>query len=196
MSDRDQDPVVIPLTPEQWEKRVEVLKKAEKRRAKQPQVTRLQEHAKSAENSVVLPAANVWVCHGVNEYAEFTDEEIQAVWPDEAIWERCPPQPVIGWRVSRGQLEPGKVGETASIVLVESEFEGDFTESAFGHTPDEAVQAARRLLSRRHREALALQERCASGGHMEASFAQDDNWATCHCGERRVRFVLAAGPES
>lgn len=184
----DTEPIVIALTADQWQKHQEwnSTEQLERRRRVDRAVEDRRKGAMHPENSVVVPAAGVWVCHGPIEYAEYSDAEAEAGWPDDAIWRECPPKPLIGWRVTH--LD-GDHGVAPNLLFPDDEYSPEFTESAFGNTPEAAIAAARRLLAGDASRWDKLTRECGAAGHRRANVHQPGASARCLCTQYRVRFV-------
>nr|WP_221374438.1 hypothetical protein [Actinoplanes polyasparticus] len=184
--------IAIKLKPELWEKRQEWLNQAEKRRKRdQSQAMRRQAFFADIDNTVVVPATNLWVVQGAVEYGEFTFEEEQDDYPDEAIRRQNQPVPVIAWRVSRFQVDDFDAGSEPEMVIFDGEYPRTITDMAFGNTPEEAVAQARRLLVADREERREQGLRCAAAHHRKASIYQEGS-ATCDCRTRHVEFIQAS----
>ncbi len=181
----------IPLAPAQWQKRQQWL-------ADRPQRLRAAEEKRKAEaelmnpdNSVIVPGAGVWVCHGVVEYTDFNDDDAADMWPDKAIWRECPPQPLIAWRVTTVNTINEDNGVMPNLILADDEYAGGFTKSAYGNSPESAIAAARRLLRADRSLWLGIVKQCQDDEHRKAGLQQDTDEPRCYCREFRINFVQA-----
>ncbi len=189
------DPVKIYLDAKRWAQHKQWLADAPGEERARRHAQERQRERMLPENSTILPASNVWVCHGMAEYLEFTEEEVEAGWPDEVIWRDCPPQPVVGWRVSNVASTDRGLPDPPNFLVPDGEEACDLFDTAFGDSPQAAIAGARRLLRQRRELEMDVDRSCAAAGHRDASIRQLPDAAVCSCRQRRVIFVEPGSDE-